>query len=319
MGEDDPGKLRPTIVAPPPRRKPAAGGSEPLPRPHSGPGPTVLKPTMIAGAARQNLVVTPAELRRLSAGADQRVLDAAIAMLAAIVPDTMTERRAILWGHELQQGYADTVARSLELSQAPMMRKVEGHVSRMLEILTSFDLAGAARPEGNGLGGLFKAFNRKTDTVAELAGARGELDQLAGLLRGALEELLTLKGELEANAATLDAVAIDAEAAALAALYLSEQFVASKPVLAQRFTERSMSLTQTLAQIRSSDSLRSMQLEQPIRMITAIQNVTLVSIPDFLTSLAAIGALAARNTAMTPTDARELNFKLHDIIRQLQP
>lgn len=318
MDDDKGSKLRPTIIEPPRRKPPqAVTTGTAAPKPAVSPTP-VLKPTMVAGTARERMAVAAGDLNAFSPGTTRAVIDRAVAMLAGFVIDRANDKGAILWGHDVQKRHASLVSVALELSQAPVVQRTQGYVARMLDILGQFDLSGLVRQDGAGLGGLLKSLNRKTDTVAELASARRELDQLVSLLAGSMDELLALKEKIEENAAANDGMALDAEAGALAALYLSERLRADKPAVAERFVERSMSLTQTLAQIRSNDGLRRMQVEHPLRMIQAIQSVTLVSMPDFLAGLAAMNTLAARNTPITPTDADELTYKLRDIVRQLQ-
>lgn len=320
MGDDKPGRLKPTVVSAPARPAKARAEEPATKAKTAAPSARVLMPTAVPGAARERLPVTADDLRRLSPAAAKGVLERALTMLSAFVVEKSSERKAILWGHDLQKAYADTVTAMLDVTQSPIMRKVEGYVGRTLDILNSFDLeAAAARTDGGGLGGLLQTFNRKTDTIDELNAARRELDQLMRLMSESLDELLRVKDELEKGFARQQAIGADAEAASLAALYLSDRLRSSSPAIAERFAERSMSLTQTLAQIRSNDSLRNMQIEQPVRMIGAIQNVSLVTMPDFLSSLAAIGAMAARRTSVTPTETSELTYKLRDIIRQLKP
>lgn len=300
---------RPPVPATPKPSAPDPAAADPRSR--------ELQPTAIMGKSPERLSVGAADLRRLSPQAAKPVLDAGLALLAGVVPDKLSERKAVLWGHDLQKRHAETVSKGLDLSRAPVMRRMQGHVARLLEILEGFDLAGAAAPEGRGLGGFLKALGRRTDTAAEFEAAGAELEQLVRLLNDSLEELLSLRQAMQTNAAKQNAMAAEVEAAALAALYLSEHFRAAGPALSERFLERGMSLTQTLAQIRAHDDLRAFQLEQPMRTIAAIQNVTLVSMPDFLASLAAIGS-ARDATLPTPTQSSELRFKLTHIVEQLK-
>ena len=272
---------------------------------------------MIAGASVERLNVTAAELRRLSPQIGKPALDEALAMLSSLVVGKLNERRAILWGHDLQRRFADTVATALELSQQPVMTRMQVHVSRLLEILEGFDLAAVAGPQASGLGGMLKSLNRKTDTLVELHAAKAELAQLTHLMESGLDDLLALREKLQANAAEQQSMAIGVEGAALSALYLSQHFGATNPPMAERFVERSMSLTQTLAQIRSDQGLRNLQVERPLRTITAIQHVTLVSMPGFLAILSALTSLRP-GRAVSPTEARELTYTLRTIVSQLQ-
>lgn len=316
MGDDKGDRLKPTMVPIPARRErpapPTAAATARVERL----APTILQPTVIAGASRERLALTGADLQQISAEAAPAVIETALRLLAPVVVEKVTERRAILWGHDIQKAFADAVAEALQLSQHPVMMRMQGHVTRLLDILGSFDLSAAARPQGGNLGTLLRAFNRKTDTVAEFAAARTELSQLAELMNEGLEPLLKVREQLQRNAERQQALAIEVEGTALAALYLSEHFSAGNHSLADRFLERSISLTQTLAQIRGDDPLRIAQVEGPLHIILAIQNVTLVSMPDFLANLTALGSRA--NRMVTPTDARELSYKLRHIVGQLQ-
>lgn len=275
-------------------------------------------PTAIPGVARKRIPVEAGDLRKLSPGAGAGAVDRALVLIAGFVLEKATDRKAVLWGHELQKSYGSVIAGALALSQAPVLRKIEGYIARMMEILQGVDLLAVAGHAGGGFGQYLKGINKKIDTPDELAAARSELDQLVHHMGGALDELLDLKDKLERNAAGLNRVATEAEAAALAALFLSQYLGSEQPQLAARFVERSMSLTQTLAQIRGNDAIREIQIEHPIRMVGAIQNVVLVSMPDFLASIAALNSLAARNRVMSPTEAGELNYKLRDIMEQLK-
>lgn len=271
---------------------------------------------MIAGASIERLAVSASDLLRLSPQVGKPALEAAQALLSSLAPGKLTERRAILWGHDVQRRFADTVAAALALSQQPVMVRMQAHVSRLLDILEGFDLAAMAGSQTSGLGGVLKSFNRKTDTLVELESARTELAQLGQLMDSGLEPLLELREDLQANAATQQRMAVEVEGAALSALFLSEHFGTTDPGMAERFVERSMSLTQTLAQIRGDEGLRNLQVEGPLRTITAIQNVTLVSMPEFLASLSALTSLRP-GKPVSPTEARELTYKLRNIVSQL--
>lgn len=230
----------------------------------------------------------------------------------------MSDRQAVLWGHDLQKRYSDLVSQTLEMSQAPILTRVSGYVGRMTEILASIDLEAAAGGGAAGLGGYFKKMNRRIDSPEELAAARVELDQLVRLMGEALENLLAFRDDLAKQAKQVDVLAQDVEAGALAALFLSDRLGETKNALGQRFLERSLSLTQTLAQIRGNSALRDVQIEQPLRLIGAIQNVALVMVPGWLGSIAALGAMLQSNRTPTPTEAGELAFQLKNILQQLK-
>ncbi|MEO7999647.1 MAG: hypothetical protein ABI852_19505, partial [Gemmatimonadaceae bacterium] len=251
--------LRPTIFTPPtkPARKKAGESStraksksvsEPV-------TPSVLKPTAVPGVERRRVTVSTRDLKTLSPGVAAEVLELALELLAPIVAETVTERKAILWGHETQKSYSNLVTTTLAISQSPLLRKVEGYLTRIIDILEAIDLKAVCTVREGGLGGLFKSVNSKIDTPQELNAAQQELDQLTGYLGVALDELLNLKDKLQQHSSAVNAVGMEVEAAALAALFLSRHLQNSNSAVSEQFTERSMSLTQTLAQIRGGESL----------------------------------------------------------------
>ncbi len=313
MSDERGGRPRPTIVPAPPRRdrtaKPAGADS-----PQSE-ARTVARPTAIAGVERRRLPVTAEDLRKLSPQAPRSVVDRALALLSAFVLEKATERKAILWGQDVQKRHSEAVGKALALSGSAAIAKAQGYVARMLELLREF--APDSKGEGGTIFGFLSRLGGRTDTLARLASSRGELMRLADLMAKSLEELLELRDAMKTVVREHDAVAVEAEATALAALFLSQQ-LSAQPGLAGRFLERSMSLTQTLAQITANASLREIQTEHPVRLITAIQNVTLVSMPDLLASLAAAESLAARSGSASPTEISELGYKIRELVHQLK-
>ena len=159
-------------------------------------------------------------------------------------------------------------------------------------------------------GRLFQGINSRIDTPGELAQAQAELEQLLALMGGALDPLLDLKDRLLRLSGSMEGTAAQVEASAIGALFLSERLRQGDAALAQCFVERSMSLTQTLVQMRQAGSTREIQIEQPIRLIGAIQNVALVVMPAFIGSIASIATLSASKTTISPTEAGELAYRL---------
>jgi len=321
-------RLRPTVIGPSGAslRKAAPAGAPPDAPPapsaaHPAPAPVVRQATAIPGARRERIDVPPGELERLSPGATATACVQARALIGAFVVDKATERRAILWGHDLQKAHGDLVSQALTLSRSPVLRKVEGYLARTMDILGSIDLLAACGHDTSGvLGRMFQRAGARIDTPAELARAQVELDELVALMAAALEELLDLKDRLLEAAERTEAAGAQIEAAAIAALFLSQHLRSGgKDAVAQRFAERAMSLTQTLALIREGAATRNVQLEQPVRMVGAIQDVALVMLPGFIGSIASIAALSATQTAMTRTEAGELAYRLQDIIERLKP
>lgn len=264
--------------------------------------------------------MTVRDLQALSPGAAAGVYEQALALVGAFVVDKASQRKAVMWGHDLQKSHGDRVTEMLALARSPVLIRVEGHLARMMDILGSIDLMAVCRHGGTSVvRRLFQGINRRIDTPGELASAQAELEQLLALMNALLDPLLDLKDRLLRLSGSMGRAAEQVEASALGALFLSERLRQDDAALAQRFAERSMALTQTLAQMRQASSTRDLQIEQPVRLIGAIQNVALVMMPAFIGSIASIAALGARNTSLTPTEAGELTYRLRDIIDKLKP
>lgn len=261
-----------------------------------------------------------AALRTLSPGVRPAIAEEALRLARAVVPSRLSDRSVVLWGHKLQQDYTDLVSQTLKLTQSDVLRNVSAHVGRMIDILGAIDIEAVcgAAPASGLLGGLFKSVNSRIDTPAELARARAELDHLLRLMSDAFGDLLGFKEALEAHSAKIAALGDAAEATALAALYLGGHLTGIAPELSQRFTERSMSLTQTVAQIRSGAALRAAQIEQPLQMIATIQNVALVMVPGWLGNIAALSGLIETRRQPNPTEAREMAHQLRTILQQFK-
>lgn len=282
--------------------------------------PTGAAPTAIPGVERKRITVDLAQIRKLSPQTRTSTLEAALRLVETVVVDRIDDRQIVLWGHRLQQDYSSLVSQTLELSQADVLQKVAGYASRMTDILGSIDLEAVSgvAPAGGTIGQYLKGMNRKIDTPTELQTARRELDQLVKLMGDALHPLLALKEALAKHSRRVETMGDELEAAALAAQFLSEHLGKGKPALSQRFIERAMSLTQTVAQIRGNASLREAQIEQPLRLIAAIQNVALVTVPAWLVSIAGLTTMLESKRRLSPTETGELSYQLGNILQQLK-
>ena len=308
--------LRPTVMKAPAARE---RGKKAVPSPPN-PAPSVpsdlARPTALPGVRRERIDASPGELRALSPESSPGACEAAARLLAQTVAGTMSERKAVLWGHEAQKSYGDKVAGTLALVQDPLAEQARAHVDRMTQILGSIDLMAVC---GHGKGGLLaslaRSMNDRIDTPDELAGALDELRLLLERLGTATGKLAGLADRLHRHADAVGRIEGEVDAAALAALFLSRHFEREMPDLARRFADRAMSLTATVAQIRQGDAVHRLQLQQPLELIGLIQNVALVTLPGFLTGLAALLALA-KSRGASPTEARDMSFQLRDILNQ---
>lgn len=230
----------------------------------------------------------------------------------------MNERKAVLWGHELQKSYGDKVTATLALAQDPLIEQARGYVDRMMELLGAMDLMAVCGHGKKGiLDNLTKSMNRKIDTPVELARALEELQLLLDRMSASIGKLLEFSDRLRQHSSAIERIEGDVEAAALAALFLSNRFAGEAPELAQRFTERAMSLTATVVQVRQSNQVHQIQIEQPLLLIGAIQSVALVTLPGFIAGMASL-LILAKTKGVSPTEASDMSYQLREILNQLK-
>lgn len=308
--------LRPTVIKPAGDRR-AMRDAVPMPIDHAPKSSGPMKPTAIPGVQRKRLEVTVSDLARIAPLAGKDVLRRAVAILQEVVADAATERSAILWGHALQEEYGRSVSRMLELSHDPVMVKAAGYVNRMSSILAAIDLKAIAEATP-GVGQYLKRLNQRIDTPDELDGARFELDQLVGLMANTMEPLLFVKDAIERQVAETERLAVEIEAMSIAADYLAGRPSPKKPELTRIYTDRGIGLTHTLAQIRETAALRGAQAAQPLSLIAAVQEIALVTVPGWLSSLSAMTTTLRNQRRPTPTEASELDHRLRHILQQLK-
>lgn len=271
------------------------------------------KPTVISGVERKPIEVSVTDLKILNPGSAKIVCEKAQQLIATVVVSRIKERHAVMWGYTHQQSYVEIVNQTLVLSQNKVLRKVREYLNRTVEILSNLDLLAVSGHKSAVFGGLTK----KIDTSSELSSAQIELNQLVELMSQSMNDLLELREQFEFHVGKIGEVSVEVEASALAALFLAQHLQSENVGLASRFTDRAMSLTQTVAQIRADKTIVSIQVDQPLRLISAIQDVALVTLPGFIGSLASVVILAESKTGMTPTEVGEINHRLRDIVSKL--
>lgn len=310
-----PPRLRPTVMGPI-AAKPRA------PRPPVAPPPAsaVAAPTAIRGTERRRIAVTAADIARLSPGVTPAVAATAVRLVEGFVVEGTRDRTITLWGHGAQADYAELISRTFDLAQAEVLGRVRAYVGRMIDLLGAIDLPAilGTAPAAGVFGRLFGGAAGRIADPCALADARVELDQLVRLTGAALDPLLTLRDAVEGQYRRIDAVGRDVAAAALAAAFLSEHLAADQPALSRRFLERSMSLSQTVLQISGNTPLRDSQADEPLRLVAAIQDVVLVTLPGWLSAVAALTAATATARRPTPTETGELQHRLQTILQQLK-
>lgn len=279
--------------------------------------PTSAQPTTIAGVKPERLKVDIDELHELAPNTSDEVRKEAVRQLQALTTNMLTRHRAQRWGQEAEQACVARFGGSAVPASAPFIDQARADVVRLTDVLAAIDLkAVCGHARGSLLGGLARSMSRRVDTPAKLGDALDELRALLQSLDADVGRLLSLKNGLRQRADVFEQAQRELEAAALAAQFLSGRLAAQDPAIAQHFAERSTSLAATLAQSRHGDNAHRIQIQHPLQLIAAIQNVALAKLPAFINELAALQALAKSGQAF-PAEALNMSYRLRDIIHQL--
>lgn len=274
-----PGRLRPTVIDAPVRR----GRIAP---------PAVSGPTAIPGVERRRIVVGQVDMARLCPGVAPQTASRAVRLVDGFVTEDARDHHVDLWGDRAQQEGAGLIEEALALTRDGLSLTVRGHVDRIAALLGAIDF----------------------ETPRTLTAARAELQQLLRLTERALVPLRALSEALDSNASRLEAARLEIEAAALAALFLSEHLASPRPELARRFVQREMSLSKTLLEIRAGQFDREREAAEPRTLVAAIENVLVATVPGWLDDAATL--VGARNRA-NPTQWAEVRNRLRAILQEL--
>lgn len=271
-----PKRLRPTIITAPAKRAKVAP-------------PAVRGPTAIPGVTRQRIAVASADLARLCPGAEPRVIARALRLIDGFVIEDARAPHVDPWGREAEQEAPVLVEDALGLARTDLAPRVRGHVDRVAALLGTIDIT----------------------APRDFAAARALLDQLIHLTRNALAPLQDLRDALDDHARRIDEAGLEIEAAALAALFLSERLPGD---LGRRFLQREISLSKTALAIRASQFERDSHAREPRVLIAAIKDVLLAVLPGWLDDAA---SLARPRRRSNPTEMAELQNRLRAIVRHL--
>ncbi len=277
-------------------------------------------PTSIPGTKRKRLAVTIDDLERRNVGTKESVLKASLDLILVMNLDDLKERDVVMWGHDLQRRYSELVTKCLTMSQSDDLKNTKRNIARILEILETIDLQAVFLPQGGILSRFTPKSKKKIDTLDELETAQDELRQLLDLLDKRLGGLLTLKEDLDLVSGEIDEIGDSVEASAITAAFLADQIAQMQHVnqhLSQRFADRGMSLVQTLVQIRGSSSMRETQIEQPLALISKVQDVALVMVPGLVGTIVSLKTLTEQNQKPTVTTVAELGDQIGLIVQKL--
>lgn len=267
-------------------------------------------PTAMPGTAPARIALDEALLARAAPGVAEPVVAEARAILSKVIPAHLDDRATLFWGQDLQKTHRALLDERLKLLKSPLLRETPLHLSRLRDLLMRLDPETLAKP-GGVMAASFRQLSRTVDTPEELAAARAEIEVLLRLLAEAGEGLATLRAQLVPQGERLAELGDRVEAMALAAAYLAET---ADPRFARSLRERRDSLRATAIQIRSGQMLHEGEADLPARLVLAIQNLALVALPAWLQNLALFEARLASGRPPSLTDARDLTFRLHDML-----
>lgn len=279
--------------------------------------PTVEKPSAMPGQIRKRIAISKDALRK-KLGSSDAILQYAISIIESINQDELTSSTAVLWGQSIQERHNLLVENSLKLAQSEVVVSATQHLHRMIQILSSIDLNLIFTAPTGFIANMLRKRNDKIDTPEEFDAALIELGQLAELMKKRINELIALRTELEKNSSEIEKVGDTIESFMIAALTLADYFNTenSRPDIFACFEQRAMSLTTTLGHIRTGSSMRSLHIEHPIKLTTLIQETVFNTLPNWMTSVAALRT-ALDDKKPNPTEMSEFSRQLKTIIQKL--
>lgn len=308
--------LKPTTIgsgSAPAQKLPTVIGSTPV-QPVVPVVVRVTQPSAMPGVRRERIPVTREDLivkHRLS----DAVLNEALKIIETTNQDSFTLNQAVLWGQSLQEKFGVLVSDSLTLAQSEVVATVSGYLNRMMELLEEIKLEKVFEKGAGLLTGVLRKSSKEIDTVEELDEALREIDQLSGHMRGRIDELLQLRERIESNSKQIEALCDSVEASIAAAITIADYFEnLSKKDFSERLQERAGSLTVTLGQIRSNGSMRNLQIEQPMRLTSLIQNVVFTTLPSWTMSVASLKVAFQGNQKPNQTEVGEVSRVLKTIV-----
>ncbi len=300
-----------------PTRIGAANSAPSFPEPD---WPQTFKPSAMPGTIRSRISVTLSDLEKVQARIQQPVLTRAIQMVQEFSPDAATISSAVLFGSDIQERHNALVTEGLKLARSEIFAKASRQIGRMMEILRLIRLEKVfGKRSGGFLSRTLKRASQEIDTPEELEDAEREIEQIVALVNNSIGKLLELKAEAESLSAEIEKIRLESEAASVAALYIADYLAKrSRPDIASRFTERSVSLTATSAQIQGGSSIRLLQIEQPLQLISVVQNVVLVTLPGLIASISAMQTMLKGANQPTVTQIDELGDQIRQILDSIK-
>lgn len=277
----------------------------------------VVKPSIMPGTTRKRIDIQKADLRKKVNSSDS-TLDCAIRIIESTNQDDVTTNTAVLWGQQAQEKHNSLIETSLKLAQSEVVLSTTTNLNRAIQILTKIELETIFSKPANFVVGMLRKRNDKIDSEEELDEALRELSQLTGLMKERITELLQLRTSLEINSKEIAEAGNEIESFMIAALALADYFSTkeSRLDISTCFQTRAESLTVTLGLIRSSGSMRTLHIEQPMRLTTLIQETVFNTLPSWMTSVTALRS-TLHSKQPNPTEVSEISRILKTIIQKL--
>jgi stress response protein SCP2 len=273
------------------------------------------KPTPVeAPKTASQPVVTPPSPRK-----ETIELNSMAAKFPGIPRETLREARNVIYntdvsklttikcasfGEAEQLEYSKLVDDSYLLTSDKHIKESVHHLARLNELLT--ELAGTFEKK--------KHFWESGEKPWEKLGkVRPEIDQLKDLLRQALPHLNTINERLSGLNEKSTKVAHVIDIMSVAGQYLSEQ-LGNDQNRSSALLSRSMSLTQTAAQMIEGTILRKSSIETVETLVSRIRDTILVMLPSWMDSV----AYFALQASVTETDLYRARNGITDILQKLK-
>ena len=302
--------VKPTTLTPSAFTKPVTPRVEIAP-PVTGPS--------VFGKKRERIPVTLPDLQKKNGQTEIPVLEEALRLIQVFNADTAKDEDGIYWGTQVQQEHSRLVSEGLALVQSEVVTRTMRSFNRIALLLRQIRLEKVFGPGGSGLlSRMIRKHTSEIDTPAELEEAQQEIAHLVQLMDRDIAELVAFKGKIESNLSALKVTHGKVEAAAIAAQYLAEYLVSkSRQSLAQRFSDRGMSLMTSFGQMMSGMVVGQGQVQDVLSLISVVQNTVLVTVPIMLSSIAAMQMVVKRDKQPTVTEVNELGDQLKNLIKSI--
>jgi hypothetical protein len=245
----------------------------------------------------------------------------ALHLVLTFSADEANDATYLLWGQTAQAEYGTLMNECLEMSQSPELQHAVTHLTRLQEILEGIDLE-KLKEVGQGLMAKFLGTSREK-VLEVFTSTQSELTHLMKLLQDAIPSLLDLKKRLSDTKERVKELSSKLQAESLAAEfvvgYMRKSGMSDKAKMhAQILEGRSMALTGTVAQITGSNSMFEIQINQPLNVITCVQDTVLTKVPAWLGNYMALKLLFERKSKPTETQLTELGHKLSEILSTIR-